>query len=309
VIPLGQRAASGWLHYIHDANGSPVQIVDDRGQSVSRLQSTLFGRTQTRGGVSTPFRLPGQWDDPETGLHYNRYRYYDPEAGRFISPDPIGLNGSINLYSLGPNPVGWSDPMGWQHMMTVTSNTGPGGAQQPWGGPSGMAGGANQVVGQPGQYQSGLQGDGNPCPDLLSNRANCHTEQRFADDLIRAHRAGEVQPGQQFNLTGTFPPCPNCHAAMRRAAAETGTKVTYNWEKPKGTHNSVTYHGDAEPKFSDTPHAQVLQKAGYNTQKDQGTFLHDDGWQKGDSTRWGYQSQQGAHQAYSNLMNTGGYRP
>jgi RHS repeat-associated protein len=259
--------------------------------------------------VTTPFRLPGQWDDVETGLHYNRYRYYDPETGRFISPDPIGLNGSVNLFSLGPNPVGWSDPMGWQHTMTVESNTGPAGTFQPWGGPSQAAGGNNQLAGPPGTYQSGLDRPDNPCPDLLDNRANCHTEQRFSEDLIRAHRAGEVQPGQQFNLTGEYPPCPNCHAAMRRAAAETGTKIKYQWECPKGTVKGVIeYNGSAEPKFSNHPHAQALQQGGYNTQKDQGTFFMQPGWQKGDSTRWGYQNSQSAYTAYTDIMNTGGYR-
>ncbi|WP_224101122.1 RHS repeat-associated core domain-containing protein [Paraburkholderia caribensis] len=43
---------------------------------------------------------------------YNRYRYYDPHAGRFISKDPIGLSGGINLYQYAPNPVQWIDPLG-----------------------------------------------------------------------------------------------------------------------------------------------------------------------------------------------------
>nr|WP_233828572.1 RHS repeat-associated core domain-containing protein [Paraburkholderia sp. ZP32-5] len=45
-------------------------------------------------------------------LHYNRHRYYDPDAGRFISRDPIGLAGGINVYAYAPNPVAWIDPLG-----------------------------------------------------------------------------------------------------------------------------------------------------------------------------------------------------
>jgi len=48
----------------------------------------------------------------ETGLHYNRFRYYDPDIGRFISQDPIGLYGGNNLYQYAPNPVTWIDPWG-----------------------------------------------------------------------------------------------------------------------------------------------------------------------------------------------------
>ncbi|RMR35667.1 Rhs protein, partial [Pseudomonas savastanoi pv. glycinea] len=47
--------------------------------------------------------------DVETGLHYNTFRYYDPEIGRFIIQDPIGLLGGFNLYQYAPNPVGWLD--------------------------------------------------------------------------------------------------------------------------------------------------------------------------------------------------------
>ena len=57
-------------------------------------------------------RFQGQWHDPETGLHYNRFRYYDPDVGRFIHQDPIGLLGGNNLYQYAANPIGWIDVLG-----------------------------------------------------------------------------------------------------------------------------------------------------------------------------------------------------
>ncbi|MDN7820912.1 RHS repeat-associated core domain-containing protein [Burkholderia vietnamiensis] len=45
-------------------------------------------------------------------MHYNRHRYYDPASGRFVSKDPIGLEGGINVYQYAPNPVQWTDPLG-----------------------------------------------------------------------------------------------------------------------------------------------------------------------------------------------------
>ena len=50
--------------------------------------------------------------ETETGLHYNTFRYYDPDVGRFINQDPIGLFGGHNLYQYAPNPTGWVDPWG-----------------------------------------------------------------------------------------------------------------------------------------------------------------------------------------------------
>ncbi|ABC27381.1 Rhs family protein [Hahella chejuensis KCTC 2396] len=59
-----------------------------------------------------PLRFQGQYYDEETGFHYNRHRYYDPQSGRFINQAPIGLLGGANAYQYAPNPVGWVDPFG-----------------------------------------------------------------------------------------------------------------------------------------------------------------------------------------------------
>ena len=59
-----------------------------------------------------PFRLQNQYYDRETGLHYNYFRYYEPETGRFISQDPVGLDGGSNLYGFAPNSQMWVDIFG-----------------------------------------------------------------------------------------------------------------------------------------------------------------------------------------------------
>ncbi|TDR25012.1 RHS repeat-associated core domain-containing protein, partial [Hydromonas duriensis] len=65
-----------------------------------------------RAGFTNPIRFQGQYFDHETGLHYNRHRYYDPHSGRFVSRDPIGLLGGMNVHAYAPNPVEWIDPLG-----------------------------------------------------------------------------------------------------------------------------------------------------------------------------------------------------
>ncbi|WP_290445529.1 RHS repeat-associated core domain-containing protein, partial [Pseudomonas sp. VA159-2] len=63
-------------------------------------------------GLGNPIRFQGQYHDHETGLHYNRNRYYDPKTGRFIGQDPIRYSGGLNLFAYAANPIEWVDPLG-----------------------------------------------------------------------------------------------------------------------------------------------------------------------------------------------------
>jgi len=106
-------------HYYHnDVNGLPERLTDSDGDTVwsatFQIWGTTFQEVRDLGyGVHQNLRFQGQYLDRETGLHYNTFRYYDPDIGRFTTPDPIGLSGGINLYQYAPNPVGWIDPWGW----------------------------------------------------------------------------------------------------------------------------------------------------------------------------------------------------
>ncbi|MFC6337891.1 RHS repeat-associated core domain-containing protein [Pseudomonas karstica] len=62
--------------------------------------------------VTNPLRFQGQYFDQESGLHYNRHRYYNPDNGRYLTPDPVKLAGGLNGYQYVPNPTGWVDPLG-----------------------------------------------------------------------------------------------------------------------------------------------------------------------------------------------------
>jgi len=103
------------VYYFHnDHLGTPKILTDGNGSIAWKALYTPFGEAvasiQT---VDNPFRFPGQYYDPETGLHYNYFRYYNPQNGRYITPDPIGLEGGINLFTyVGNNPVNRIDPTG-----------------------------------------------------------------------------------------------------------------------------------------------------------------------------------------------------
>jgi RHS repeat-associated protein len=80
--------------------------------------------------LEQPFRFQGQQFDEETGLHYNRFRYYDPVVGRFVSQDPVGLKGGFNLFEYAPSPTVWTDPFGLTGAKgTLSGPNIPGGSQ------------------------------------------------------------------------------------------------------------------------------------------------------------------------------------
>ncbi|SAK54672.1 RHS protein [Caballeronia temeraria] len=109
--------AKGVTHYYHtDAAGTVRDVTDAQGRLVWSGRYTAWGAVQANLAQGESFvqalRMPGQYWDEESGLHYNTFRYYDPHAGQFISQDPIGLAGGLNLYAYAPNPFGWIDPLG-----------------------------------------------------------------------------------------------------------------------------------------------------------------------------------------------------
>ncbi|MFL0809014.1 MAG: DUF6531 domain-containing protein [Agarilytica sp.] len=101
-------------HYHLDHLGTPQEITNSQGEIVWAVSFKAYGNLAVayRNQVENNLRFQGQYFDEETGLHYNRFRYYDPGCGRFITLDPVGLNGGLNAYSYAPNPIGWTDPLG-----------------------------------------------------------------------------------------------------------------------------------------------------------------------------------------------------
>jgi len=105
--------------YQCDHLGTPQELTDQMGNIAWSAHYKAWGEVQEQRsalaqqqGLTNPIRFQGQYHDHETGLHYNRHRYYDPSVGRFISKDPIGYTGGLNLYAYAPNPTGWVDSLG-----------------------------------------------------------------------------------------------------------------------------------------------------------------------------------------------------
>jgi RHS repeat-associated protein len=113
-VPAAHREADGrWVHYINDPAGAPEKLVDGRAEVLCELERGAWELRQPAGArASTPIRFQGQYEDEETGLHYNRARYFDPATARYISLDPTGLAGGVNVFRYARNPLMWVDPLG-----------------------------------------------------------------------------------------------------------------------------------------------------------------------------------------------------
>lgn len=114
------------FHYTSDHINSGQIITDAAGQVVWQGEYSPFGDVNVVvNSIENNFRFPGQYYDAETGLHYNWHRFYDPDTGRYISADPIGLTGGMNLYAYaGGNPVNLIDPDGKNPLVIGTIGVG-----------------------------------------------------------------------------------------------------------------------------------------------------------------------------------------
>jgi RHS repeat-associated protein len=124
--PLARIEADGTVRYYHaDALGSVTALTDASESVQTRYKYESFGKTEMTlddgHGAANPFRYTGRELD-ETGDYYYRARYYNPVLGRFISEDPIGLLGGINLYSyVGNNSINGIDPFGLDWLEDVSN--------------------------------------------------------------------------------------------------------------------------------------------------------------------------------------------
>ena len=116
-IPAAKLAANGEsFSIVSDYLGTPLRAFDNNGNKVWEQELDIFGRKRRKGNNKSsfiPFKYQGQYEDVETGLYYNRFRYYEPNTGTYISQDPIGLvGGNPTLYAYVGSPNNWYDIFG-----------------------------------------------------------------------------------------------------------------------------------------------------------------------------------------------------
>ncbi len=121
------------IHRYHcDHRGLPLALVNQEGKADWSAEYDAWGnvlRENNPHNIEQHIRLPGQQYDEETGLYYNRHRYYDPSQGRYITQDPIGLKGGLNPYAYPLNPITEVDPLGLIVWMVIPGVCAAGGCE------------------------------------------------------------------------------------------------------------------------------------------------------------------------------------
>jgi RHS repeat-associated protein len=262
-VPELERRASvardedGTLAYVvPDHLGGVSELVDEQGHLLWMAKHEAWGADADE---RQPMRFPGQWYDAESGLHYNGFRYYDPELGKYISPDPIGIIGGFNEYAYVPSPLTWVDPdglvvtggpysytggnstnptappntpditnhRGVENPRTQMGNTVP--APNP---ATDSRGKTLAVLQQPGggDREAFVSGHGRPIaasPDGTHGWGTsthaygnwCHAEMH-ALGWLRFQGQNGTLAGQHFQLFIDRPPCNECNASLHLALAE-----------------------------------------------------------------------------------------
>jgi RHS repeat-associated protein len=110
---MKEQAERSWA-IAPDHLGTPAEFYDESGELAWKAQLDIFGVLSVEVGrvEDCPWRWPGQYEDSETGLYANRWRYYDANTGQYTSQDPLGALGGLNLYGYAPEPFIYIDPLG-----------------------------------------------------------------------------------------------------------------------------------------------------------------------------------------------------
>ena len=114
-VPCGKITNGKHYSIITDHLGTPIEAYNQEGELIWEREQDLYGNSRqgfAKENFRCPFKYQGQYYDPEIELCYNRFRYYYPETGRYISEDPIKLLGGFNVFAYVSDTNAWLDVLG-----------------------------------------------------------------------------------------------------------------------------------------------------------------------------------------------------
>jgi RHS repeat-associated protein len=218
---------------ITDYLGTPVEAYDENGKRVWECVLDIYGRKRAINGQSDfiPFRYQGQYEDTETGLYYNRHRYYDPGMGRYVSQDPIALQGGDNLYAYVHDPnlqidiFGMHEAIAWLNGKAVMD-----GNSYSWYSTRGSKNGPFNGYGAKGHSEA----------KLLEFLEKNHAAELKGSNLKIISMGQIVKRG--VDTLDPLPPCPRCYKGLEAFAKKHEMNIEYIWDNshPEG---KTTFEG------------------------------------------------------------------
>ncbi|SUB88694.1 Uncharacterized conserved protein [Porphyromonas macacae] len=121
-VPTAKIVGNKSYSIITDYLGTPTHAFDSKGDKIWERELDIYGKAREGDSSFIPFLFQGQYFDAETGLCYNRFRYYSPDTGSYISQDPIGLaGGNPTLYGYVHDSNSWIDPLGLSELVDLVN--------------------------------------------------------------------------------------------------------------------------------------------------------------------------------------------
>jgi RHS repeat-associated protein len=218
---------------VTDYLGTPIEAYDENGKRVWECVLDICGRKRSINGRPDfiPFRYQGQYEDTETGLYYNRHRFYDAETGRYISQDPIALQGGDKLYAYVHDPnlqidiFGMHEAIAWLNGKAVMD-----GNSYSWYSTRGSKNGPFNGYGAKGHSEA----------KLLEFLEKNHAAELNGSTLKIVSMGQIVKRG--VDTLDPLPPCPRCYKGLEAFAKKHEMNIEYIWDNnhPKG---KTTFEG------------------------------------------------------------------
>ncbi|HAY4505313.1 TPA: hypothetical protein JZ923_004456, partial [Escherichia coli] len=214
------RYEKGQLHYaVTDTVGRVQELLTEEGLIVWKGKQQLWGREEGINKDDAPtcrLRFPGQYEDVESGLYYNRFRYYDCDTGQYLCADPIGLDGGTNLYGYVHNPLVWIDPLGLVRKLGKPGHIADWVFQNP----------SYGIHIEGGIFSGNSKAGGGRLP--FTKQLEVHTEAKILDFL---EKSGIPLKGGMLTIFGTKDPCNpggrGCKNKMEKFASKYEMIINY----------------------------------------------------------------------------------
>ena len=252
VAPNGART-----RFLHDAHGNVIQKIDGTGAVTEHVYDywgrclSAFGAKVKEGGrTTTPLRFPGQYEDEETGLVYNRYRYFDPAMGRYLSADPAGLDGGFNGFDYAGNaPTRFVDPSGLMPFSTVRNAAGKNPEGKDFTDPKNRRGVPGDIEGKSQRERGG--------PNAEAHREKFGRDDAITEAVKNAQRAREPQKTPTGDTTCSEVDA--LHKMARQIRAEGNAQRTAKG-KPEMTNEEV--RAELQKRFRNGATLETTNKTG-----------------------------------------------